>query len=341
MSVKGRVNSIVDAHNDLLLEIAYRADESNPFGSRWLSQLRGGGVALQVCPISAQFEDLPESGLRHALEQIVACYGIVRDNPTDVVFVRTRADLEDLAAGDRIGLLLSMEGAEPLGYSVDLADVFWNLGVRMFSLTWNRRNPFADGVGEPSAGGLSRLGRKLVERLVSLGAIVDLAHASEGTFADVLEAMDDGTAIVSHAACRAVFESPRNLTDAQLRAIAERDGVLGMMVLPPVIAAERSTIERVVDHIDHAVEIMGISHVGLGGDFFQQVALSGAVRKPPDSLRPAGMDLAFSIAELAGPADYPRLIEAMTARGYDDASLAAISCENFLRVFRRALPVEA
>jgi membrane dipeptidase len=218
MSVEGRVNSIVDAHNDLLLEIAYRADESNPFGSRWLSQLRGGGVALQVCPISAQFEDLPESGLRHALEQIVACYGIVRDNPTDVAIVRTRADLEDLAAGDRIGLLLSMEGAEPLGYSVDLADVFWNLGVRMFSLTWNRRNPFADGVGEPSAGGLSRLGRKLVERLVSLGAIVDLAHASEGTFADVLEAMDDGTAIVSHAACRAVFESPRNLTDAQLRA---------------------------------------------------------------------------------------------------------------------------
>src|SRR6476646_10043839 len=108
------MTSIVDAHNDLLLEVAYRAGEGNAFGLHWLAQLRDGGVGLQVCPVSAKFDDLPESALRRALEQIVACYHAARDNPADVAIVRTRADLENLSTDRRIGLMLSMEGAEPL-----------------------------------------------------------------------------------------------------------------------------------------------------------------------------------------------------------------------------------
>jgi membrane dipeptidase len=138
-----------------------------------------------------------------------------------------------------------------------------------------------------------------------------------------------------------VLDTPRNLSDAQLRALAERDGVLGVMVLPPAIDPEHPSIERVVDHIDHAVEVMGIDHVGLGADFFRQVALSGAVRKPPDSLRPPGMGMDYSIDDLAGPADYPRLVEALARRGYDEQAVAAVLRENFLRVFRRALPAGA
>jgi membrane dipeptidase len=148
-----RTGAIVDAHNDLLLELVHRAAEDNPFSARWLWQLRDGGVELQVCPVSAQFEQLPEGALRQALEQIAAFYRAAGENDADVVVVRSRADLERAEREGTLGLMLSMEGAEPLGSSIDLADIFWRLGVRMFSLTWNRRNAFADGAGEPARAG--------------------------------------------------------------------------------------------------------------------------------------------------------------------------------------------
>ena len=104
-----------------------------------------------------------------------------------------------------------MEGAEPLGYDPGLIELFWLLGVRMFALTWNRRNPFADGLGEANDGGLSDLGVELVDRLARLGMILDLAHASQRTFFGVLERAPDAPVIVSHACCRAVYERSAEL----------------------------------------------------------------------------------------------------------------------------------
>jgi membrane dipeptidase len=332
------VTAVADAHNDLLLELTYRSGEDNPFARYWLDQLIAGGVEVQVCPVSAQFETLPDSALRVALEQVVACERAAGENDGAAAVVRTRAELGRARADGRIALILSMEGAEPLGYSVDLAEVFWRLGVRMFALTWNRRNAFADGIGEDPGFGLSQLGRRLVERLCALGAMIDLAHASERTYADVLEIAAGHPILVSHAACRAIHDTPRNLRDLQMRELAAAGGILGVMVLPPAIDPDRPTVERVVDHIQHAVEVMGIEHVGLGADFFAQVARCGAVRKPPDSLRPAGMGLDYSIEGLEGPGDYPRLIEALATRGFGSSELEALLSGNLLRFLSGALP---
>ena len=115
-------------------------------------------------------------------------------------------------AGERIGLMLSLEGVECFGVETWPADVFHALGVRMAGLTWNRRNAFADGAVE-DGGGLSRLGRELVDRLVSLGVVLDLAHASRGAYAEILERAGGAPVICSHGACRAVHETPRNLDD--------------------------------------------------------------------------------------------------------------------------------
>ena len=332
------MTAIVDAHNDLLLELAYRADEENPFARYWLDQLVAGGVGVQVCPISAQFEALPEGALREALLQLVACERAAAENTGAAELVRTRPELERARGEGRIALILSMEGAEPLGYTVELADVFWRLGVRMFALTWNRRNPFADGIGEDPGFGLSQLGRRLVERLCALGAIIDLAHASVRTYSDVLEAAAGHPVLVSHAACRAVHDTPRNLHDGQLRDLAAAGGVLGIMALPPAVDPERPTVGRVVDHIVHAIDVMGMEHVGLGADFFAQVARCGAVRKPPDSLRPPGMGLDYSIDGFEGPGDYPRLVAALQERGLSNGDLEALLRGNLLRFLSNALP---
>jgi membrane dipeptidase len=232
-----------------------------------------------------------------------------------------------------------MEGAEPLGYDPRLIEVMWDLGVRMLGLTWNRRNPFADGAAESGAGGLSRLGRELVARCADLGIVVDLAPASERTFWDVLEADASPAVVVTHAACRALLDHPRNVSDVQLRALAERGGVLGMMLHPLVIGRDAPTIDRAIDHFDHAVEIMGPNHVGLGGDFTRQVAQALGYVGPPDALLPAGMAIDAAIDGLAGPEDYPNLVDALRRRGYDGPVLEAVLSRNFMRFLHAALPV--
>jgi membrane dipeptidase len=271
--------------------------------------------------------------------QIVAFQRALRECADTVMQVRRAADLDEVERGERIGLMLSMEGVEALGYEPALFDLFAELGIRMASLTWNRRNPFADGSAERGgAGGLSALGERLVDRMVELGTMLDLAHASERTFYDVLERAGDGAVLVSHAACRAVNETPRNLSDDQLRALAERGGMLGIMLLPFVVDPRSLEIDRVLDHIDHAVDVMGIGHVGLGGDFIVQVQRALGLRRAPDTLRPEGLPDDATIDGLAGPEDYQTLVDAMRRRGYSDGNVDAIAGGNFLRFFRRSLP---
>jgi membrane dipeptidase len=321
---------IVDAHNDLLAELAHRRAEERPFERHWLPLLDRGGVGVQVCPIYAANEDKP---LRAALHAAAAFHRAIAEHPRDVVQVRTAADLDD----GRLRLMLSLEGVEPLGDDPDLIDAFWHLGVRMVGLTWNNRNAFADGLGVDGDRGLSPLGGQLVDRLVELGALIDLAHASPRTYDDVLERVPQGAVVlVSHAGCRTVHDHPRNLSDDQLRALAERGGVLGIMCLPITVGSE--TIEGVVDRVDHAVALLGVEHVGLGGDFIRQVNRATGNEPIRGALLPPDMAPDAAIADLEGPEGFPNLVEALRRRGYDGDRLEAILGGNLLRLFRRALP---
>jgi membrane dipeptidase len=321
---------LADAHSDLLMELVHARAEERPFAARWLGPLTAGGVQLQVCALFTDEPDLPERALRTALLGVRELDRAVAE--TDgVVAVRSAGDLDAALEPGRLGLVLALEGAEPLGYDPGLIDVFCTLGVRMASLTWNRRNAFADGCGEPPAGGLSALGRALVDRMASLPIAFDLAHASRGTFREVLDRIGDRPVLVSHALCRTLCDTPRNVDDDQLRALAERDGVLGVMALPFVLGGDEVSVDRLVDHVDHAVATVGVRHVALGGDFARQLERSGAFGA-------GALALATEIPGLAGPEDYPRLLDALAARGYSDDDLRALTCDNLVRVLRRALP---
>lgn len=327
---------IVDTHNDLLTEIAHFDHEEAPFARRWQDQLAAGDVGLQVCPVFVDRGRIPDGALAQALRQVSACHRAVAESGS--ILITTREDLRERERSQRLGLMLSMEGVEPLGTDPALLDVFHRLGVRMVGLTWNDRNAFADGAGESGPGGLSRLGRELLARMCDLGIIVDLAHASEATFWDILELVGDAPLVVSHASCRTVFDSPRNLSDEQLKALAERNAVVGIMAHPLVVDPAAPTLDRFIDHIEHALSMMGPRHVGLGSDFIRQVALSGAITESGNALLPGDMVLEDSIEGFEGPADYPRLTAALTSRGISGETLQDISSTNFLRVFETALP---
>jgi membrane dipeptidase len=330
--------AIADAHNDLLVEVEHFRDEPNPFRDRWLDQLRRGGVRLQVCPASVDVRELPELGLRRALTQIAELYRAARDDPGELAVVRDAEALDEALAAGRIALLLSLEGAEPLGYDPGLIEVFWQLGVRMVSLTWNRRNPFADGLNEVNDGGLSDLGRELVDRLADLGVVLDLAHASPRTFFEVLERVPDAPVVVSHACCRAVFDTPRNLSDDQLRALAEHGGVLAVMGIPLGVDLAAPSLARLADHVDHAVEVMGAAHVGIGADFMAQIVESGAEPAvQASSLMPDGASFGDAVPGFRGPLDYPALVDVLQSRGHRGGELEGILSANLLRVIRGGL----
>jgi membrane dipeptidase len=333
---------VADLHLDLLLELAWRrhrARESDVFSRTWLPLLEAGGVRLQVCPMYVDVDRQPEGSLREALGQAAAFHAAVREQQGRAVAIRTADDLDAVERDGKLGLVLALEGVEPFGYDIYSAEAFWELGLRMASLTWNRRNPFADGAAEEDDGGLSRLGGELADRLVELGVVLDLAHASPRTFADVLARTDDAPVLVSHAGCRAVHDHPRNLTDDQLRALAERGGLLGLMLLPLVVGPDRPTIDGAIDHLEHAAEVMGIERVGLGGDFTARLAsVLPHEPQPADSLLPPGMGLGAALEGLAGPEDYPALEAALRERGWRDDDVTAVISGNVIRFLRGALP---
>ncbi len=325
---------IVDAHSDLLLELVVREGQAQSLelvlrrgregllGRYWLPRLEAGDVGVQICPVYAA--SAPRAEAREwALAQEAEFGRAVAEHADRVCQVRTRGELDD----PRLRLMLSLEGLEPLEGDTDAFEEWYRRGVRMASLTWNHANEFAGGIDTP-AQGLTDRGRALVRRFGELGVVLDLAHASEQTWHDVLEA--DVPFSVTHAGCRAVLDIPRNLADWQLEALAGRGGVLGMMAIAFVVDPRAPTLSRWLDHVDHAVAVMGVEHVGLGADFVDQVPHP---ETPPDTKFRLGLE------DFTGPEDYPTLVTALGERGYDGERLEAIMSGNWLRVLRETLPV--
>ena len=170
--------------------------------------------------------------------------------------------------------------------------------------------------------------------------ILDVAHASPPHFDEVLEAAEH--VVCSHACCRALVDIPRNLSDAQLEALAERGGVLGLMTLALVVGYGNATIDGLVDHLEHAVSVMGIGNVGLGADVIDQVVAAELEAGEPlvevvaEALERGGGRMGLD--GFTGPEHYPALVDALRGRGYEGEWLDAIAHANFLRVFRQALP---
>jgi membrane dipeptidase len=135
-----------------------------------------------------------------------------------------------------------------------------------------------------------------------------------------------------------LIDTPRNLDDSQIEALAHRGGVVGIMAHPVAIDPARPTLDRVVDHVLHAVDVAGPEHVCIGADFIRQVCLSGAIPPLTGALLPHGLALEDPIVDYEGPADYPRLVDRLAARGVDDDTLERILWSNLLRMLGDGLP---
>jgi len=332
------VTAIVDGFTDLLNEVVVRGEDRSLelvlrrgrerlFERYWLPSLEAGGVGVQICPLHGTTAP-PGEARAWAAAQEAEFRQAVEENGARACQVRSRDELD----ADSLRLILSMEGVEPLEGDPHSFDEWYRRGVRMVSLTWNYANEFAGGIATPMQG-LTDRGRSLVRRLPELGVVLDLAHASEQTWRDVME--EEIPFSVSHACCRAVHDHRRNLADWQLEALADRGGVLGMMALAFVVDPDTPTLSRWLDHFDHAVEVMGIDHVGLGADFVAQVDSATPLRDPDGT---AQFKAKIGLEGFTAPDGYPALVASLRQRGYDSGRLEAIASGNWLRVLRGTLP---
>jgi membrane dipeptidase len=324
---------ITDLHSDLPLALLKRRfdGEEGSLRTEWLPRLRAGGVDVIVCAVYIDSLFLPEGALRRAVQLVDALYEEIAACRDDIELALNRADIERINGEGKIAVLLALEGAEPLGQDLSVLRLCHRLGMRMLSFAWMRRTAFGDGAWEnDSRGGLTRLGRQAVAEMNRLGIIVDVSHLSDQSTWDVLEA-SSRPVIASHSNARAVLDHPRNLTDEMIKAIAESGGVVGIVAVARYIAEREPTIADWVDHLDYIVELVGIDHVAVGCDFYEDIQTMGAAHDIA-AWGPGGGLGPLALTGMTTWEHLPALTAELVRRGFGEKELRKIYRENFLRV---------
>ena len=298
--------------------------------------MRAGGVVFQVLPIFTEEQFIGEGALRRTLEILELSREIAALHSHDVGIVETAGDLERVVGDGRIALLLALEGAEPIGSSLSMLETMWRLGVRLASFTWNRRTMLADGVGETDTGGrLTSLGVEAVREMERLGMVVDVSHLSANGLAHLAE-VAAAPFVASHSSCRALCDHPRNLTDGQLGLVSGSGGFVAMNAFGRFVsAAGTPTIDRFVDHVEHAAAVIGDGAVAIGADFIADVVEQvDPILGRQLLVRPG--DLVY-IEELKGPADFALLSQRLVER-FGPERAARFAGANVLEFFGARLP---
>ncbi len=332
-----------------LLQKGWNFADEHKDGSVDLPRMRRGGLDGAFFSIWIPGTVTGPKAVNDALERIAAVYRMAEDNPDKVAICTSADQVLAARKQDKIAALIGMEGGHMINNSLPILRMYARLGVRYLTLTHSVDTDWADSSGDrPRHNGLTDFGKQVVLELNRLGVMVDVSHVSDKVFWDVMET-SKAPVIASHSSCRALTNHVRNMTDEMIKALAAKGGVIQINYhiefldnqaaayfkkSEPLIdelqkknpggnykfiqeeVAKRLgpmpkvSWERIIDHIDHAVKLVGADHVGLGSDF------DGATM-------PIGMDDASSL---------PKITEALLRKGYSESDIRKILGENTLRL---------
>ncbi len=265
----------------------------------------------------------PSYARRFAMALIASLFSLERGSRGRLKVVLSARELERCLENGVLAAVLHLEGAEAIDPELDTLEVLHRAGLRSIGLVWSRPNAFACGVpfrfpASPDVGpGLTGAGRDLVRECNRLGILVDLSHLNERGFWDVAS-VSDAPLAATHSAAHALCPSTRNLTDGQLAAIRDSDGMVGLNFEVSSLREDGrdeadTPLGVLVRHVDHLVERLGIDRVGFGSDF----------------------DGATMPREIGDASGLPGLLRALAEHGYEEASLRRLAYENWLRVLRK------
>lgn len=311
--------------------------KDNPNGHVDIPKLRSGHVDAVFFALYTSASLAPDAATRRALEMAASVFDAVGRNCAELAFASSPDDILANRAAGRISILLGMENGAPIQRSLSLLRLFYRLGVRYLTLTHNGDNEIADSAAVGTRwGGLSPFGREVVAEMNDLGMMIDVAHVSDRTFFDCIDA-SRAPILSTHSCCRALAGHRRNMTDEMLRTLADHGGIIQINFYPvflsdaygaaldaagldpddesvsgQVRAIPCPSFRAVADHIDHAVRVAGVESVGIGSDF------DGI------GVAPAGLENASKM---------PVLFDELRRRGYTESQLEKIAGRNLLRVF--------
>lgn len=329
---------VADTHNDLLMAVSARPPErwAAFFREQWLPQLLAGAVNLQVLPVFIDDAYRPEGALRQTLRMIECAHVIAEGNPDSVRLCRTGKEIDQALADGRIALVLALESMPGLDASVELIPTVHRLGVRVASIAHWGRTPLADGSGEDATGsGLTSHGVAALQEMERLGMVFDVSHLGASGVAHVLE-LATRPVMATHSSARALRDHHRNLTDDQLRAVAATGGVICVNFFAPFLTDGAPTLDHLLDHIEHMIDVAGVDHVGFGPDFIREVMDD---LTPPccEDLNTRGVDVKSAIAGLEGPSGLPMVTEGLMKRGLGDKEIVQVIGGNVHRFFQEQL----
>jgi membrane dipeptidase len=309
---------LVDGHADSILETLEgkrRLSQRSDMGHIDWARAREAGVTCTVQAAWPRPEQYPVAPKRVG-ESIDALLTEIEAGGPGVRLALNAADIRAAHANKQLAVLLNIEGAEGIQGSLALLRNYYRLGVRMMGLVWNHRNEVADGTNEYGhEGGLTNFGRAVVKEMNRLGMVIDLAHIPPKGFFDTLE-LSEQPVLFTHGNVHKLHAHPRNLTDEQIKALAQKGGVFGISFVNTFMNKETATLKTVADHIDHVVQLLGSAdYVAYGSDF------DGCT--PPPGLE--------DVTRL------PHLTAELLSRGYSEADMEKILGGNFLRVFEQVL----
>jgi membrane dipeptidase len=340
----------IDLAKALDIDLAIRQDGLHTD----LPKLREGGVGIQFWSVYVPCSFTGSAATAAVLEQIELTYALVNRFSDDLGWAGTADEALSIFQSGKVAGLLGAEGGHCIDDSLAVLRALYRLGVRYMTLTHNDNTSWADSAtDEPVHNGLTDFGRQVVEEMNDLGMLVDLSHVSPATMRDAL-AVSRAPVIFSHSSCRAIADHPRNVPDDVLTTMAAQGGVCMVTFVPAFVSPAFAAWDRelrdamvaagrkhaditdraafaaewalehpkpqvgiadVVAHLEHAREVAGIDHIGLGGDY-------DGVAVQPDGL--------------ADVSSYPALLDALLERGWSEADCVKLAGENALRVLREA-----
>lgn len=337
----------------------WKFTEAHKEGAIDLPRMRKGGLNALFFSIYMPGTVTGPQAVNDSIERIAAVHKLAVDLPDQVALCTTTAQVRKAHDEGKIAALMGMEGGHMINNSLPVLRMYAQLGVRYLTLTHGVNTDWADSSGDkPKHNGLTDFGKEVVRELNRQGVMVDISHVSDKTFWDALE-VSQAPMIASHSSCRAVAGHSRNMTDEMIKALAAKGGVIQINYLDAFIdnamaeyskktwprmrewmeknpgmeryEQRRQEIEKefgprpkvhwekIIDHIDHAVKLAGVDHVGLGSDF-------------DGGSMPVGME---DVTQL------PKITEALLRKGYKESDLRKILGENTLRLLAAVEQVSA
>jgi len=352
---------VIDTHADTpqrFIDGDFDLSPRTAKGSVDIPRMKEGGLDAIFFSIWMPSKVRGPSAVQRALQQIQAVHDQVAKHSTDLVFATTAGQIREARRQNKIAILLGVEGGHMINNDLSTLPKYADQGVRYMTLTHSGNTEWADSsTDKPIHNGLSPFGKQVIVEMNRLGMMVDISHVSDKTFRDVL-AISKAPLIASHSNCRALCDHPRNMSDAMIRELAAKGGVIQINFHVGFLSQEFRNAERadpkinqaialevhkrcgekegcqliegdritrefveagklprvewttIIDHIDHAVKVAGIDHVGLGSDF------DGANM-------PFGMEDASML---------PKITQALLQKGYSDVDVKKILGENTLRL---------